>query len=60
MTAATARNARANFRDSAMSPLFLATAFLLLAAGLFGGGGRNYPLGEMVVELAAIPALILA
>ena len=60
MTAATARSARANFRDSAMSPLFLATAFLLLAAGLFGGGGRNYPLGEMVVELAAIPALILA
>lgn len=43
-----------------MSALFIATAFLIILAAFFGGGGGNYPMGEMAVELAAMPALLLS
>ena len=41
-------------------PLFWACAFLIIIAAIFGGGGRGYPLTEMIIELAALPALLLA
>jgi len=38
-------------------PLLLSSGFLLLVALLFGGGSIRFPLAEMLVQLAALPAL---
>jgi len=41
-------------------PLFPATAFFLVIALLFGGGGTYFPISEMLVQLSALPALFIA
>ncbi len=41
------------------SPAFLSAAFLLIVAMLFGGGGSRFALSEMLVQLSAIPALVI-
>lgn len=59
MTAAEFQTHNASWQKSNLSPLFLATAFLIIIAAIFGGAGSRYPLTEMIVELATIPALMI-
>lgn len=41
------------------SPAFLAIAFLLIVAILLGGGGLRFPRSELLIQLAALPALFI-
>ena len=59
MKVANLHDTNKNIRNMEDSLLFYATGFLLVMATIFSGGGRGYPLGEMVVELSAIPVLAL-
>jgi O-antigen ligase len=47
-------------RSMRYTGLYSATLFLIVIAMIFGGGGKNYPLPEMLINLCALPVLFFA